>query len=82
VLGSGRMAKLETADELAGFICRQLYELTDGRPREWRKATGGASVHTAVEQAVENGWLIVDDQDSSICCLTEEGRRLARKTLS
>jgi hypothetical protein len=25
---------------------------------------------------------IVDDQDSSICCLTDEGRRPARKTLS
>jgi len=67
---------------LARFICRQLYEVTDGRLKEWRKAIGGASVHTAVEQAVEKGWLIVDDQDSSICCLTDEGRRLARKTLS
>jgi len=82
MLGPERMAKLEMADELARFICRQLYEFTDGRPKEWRKAIDGASVHTAVEQAVENGWLIVDDQDSSICCLTDEGRRLARKTLS
>jgi hypothetical protein len=82
VLGPERMAKLETANELARFICRQLYEFTDGRPKEWRKAIGGASVHTAGEQAVENGWLIVDDQDSSICCLTDEWRRLARKTLS
>ena len=59
------MAKLETA-ELARFICRQLYEFTDGRPKEWRKAIGEASVHTAVEQAVENGWLIVDDQDTNM----------------
>ena len=77
-LGPERMTKLETADELTRFICRQLYKSTDGRPKEWRKAMGGASVHTAVEQAVENGWLIVDDQDGSICCLTDEGERLAR----
>jgi hypothetical protein len=82
VLGPECMAKLETADELVHFVCRQLYEFTDGRPKEWRKAVGGASVHNALEQAVENGWLIVDDQDSSIYCLTDEGRRLARKTLS
>jgi hypothetical protein len=45
-------------------------------------ALGGASVHTTVELAVEKGWLMVDDQHSRICCLTDEGRRLARKTLS
>jgi hypothetical protein len=76
------MVEFETADELVRFICRQLYEVTDGRPKEWRKALGGASVYSALEQAAENGWLEVDDQDSSICCLTDKGRRLARKTLS
>jgi hypothetical protein len=76
------MEKLETADELARSLCRELYECTDGRPEEWRKAVGGGSLYAIVERAVENGWLIVDDWDSSICCLTDEGRRLARRTLS
>jgi hypothetical protein len=35
-----------------------------------------------MEHAVDHGWLLLDDQDSSICCLTDEGRRLVRKTLS
>jgi hypothetical protein len=75
------MAKLETADELARFICRQLYEFTDGQPKEWRKAAGGAWMHVAVEHAVDHGWLLVNDRDDSIC-LTEAGRRLVHKTLS
>jgi hypothetical protein len=64
------------------MLCRELYEFTDGRPMEWRKAVGGAWLHAAMEHAVDNGWLIIDDQDRSICCLTDKGRRLARKMLS
>jgi hypothetical protein len=70
-----------TADQLARLLCRQLYEFTDGFPTEWRKAAGGASMHTAVDRAVARGWLLFDDRDSSIC-LTDEGRRMVRKTLS
>jgi len=77
------MGKRGTTDELALILCRELYEFTDGRPMEWRKAVGsGVALHAAMDLAVENGWLLVDDHDSSICCLTDEGRRLARKTLS
>jgi hypothetical protein len=70
-----------TADELARVLCRQLYEFTDGCPMEWRQASGGASMHTAIEHAVEQGWLLFEDLDCSVC-LTDEGRRLVRKTLS
>ena len=59
------MEKLETADELACILCRELYECTDGRAEEWRKAVGGGSLYAIVERAVENGWLIVDDWDSA-----------------
>ncbi len=75
------MEQRGTADEWARILCRQLYEFTDGWPMEWRRAHGGASMHAAMEHAVQRGWLLFDDQDSSIC-LTEEWRRVVRKTLS
>jgi hypothetical protein len=75
------MEKRTTVDELARVLCRELYEFTDGWPMEWRKPVGGASMHSAVEHAVENGWLLVDDRDDSIC-LTEAGRLLVSKMLS
>ena len=75
------MKQLRMADELARRLCRQLYEFTDGWPMEWRRAVGADSLNAAVEHAVENGWLLFDARDSSIC-LTDEGRRLVRKTLS
>ena len=75
------MKQLGTTDELARFLCKQLFEHTDGWPMEWRRAVGGDSVNMAVEHAVELGWLLFDGHDSTIC-LTDEGRRLVRKTLS
>jgi hypothetical protein len=76
------MGKRGTTEELARILRRDLFVFTEGRPMEWRKAVGGALMYAAMEHAVENGWLIVDEQDSSMCCLTDEGSRLARKTLS
>jgi hypothetical protein len=75
------MEKHQMADELARYVCRELYEFTDGWPMEWRKAVGGAWTHAAMEHAVEHGWLLLDDEDDSIC-LTAEGRREVRKSLS
>jgi hypothetical protein len=66
---------------LARFLCRQLYEHTDGGLMEWRRPVGGYSMQMAVEYGVEHGWLLFDARNSSIC-LTDEGRRLVRKTLS
>jgi hypothetical protein len=63
------------------YVCRQLYEDTDGQPMAWRRAAGGYAVQMALEYGIDHGWLLVDDRDSSIC-LSEEGRRLVRKTLS
>ena len=76
-----RMEKRKRTDELARILCRELYEFTDGWPSEWRRTVGGVSLHAAVEHAVQHGWLLIDDQDCSIC-LTEKGRRLVRKMLS
>jgi hypothetical protein len=75
------MEQRRTADQWARILCRQLYEFTDGWPMAWRQAHGGASMHTAVEHAVQRGWLLFDDEDGSIC-LTAKGRRVVRKTLS
>ena len=77
-----RSLRYGETDHLARRLCRELYEFTDGRPMEWCKAVGGSSLNMILEHAVQHGWLIVDDRDSSMCCLTEEGRRLVRKTLS
>jgi hypothetical protein len=52
------MQKHQTVDELARYVCRELYEFTDGWPMEWRKAVGGAWMHAAMEHAVEHGWLL------------------------
>jgi len=74
------MDKRRTADEAARDLCRQLYEFTDGWPMEWRAVLGGASMYAALERAVDHEWLMVDENSS--ICLTETGRRVARKTLS
>jgi hypothetical protein len=39
------MDKRRTADEAARYLCRQLYEVTDGWSMEWRVVLGGASMH-------------------------------------
>ena len=76
------MGKRGAADELALLLCRELYEFTDGRPMAWGKAVGDEpSLLMAMDHAVEHGWLLLDIRDGSVC-LTEEGRRLVRKTLS
>jgi hypothetical protein len=75
------MDKRRTADEAARDLCRELYEFTDGWPMEWRVVLGGASMHAALEHAIQHGWLLFDDEDSGIC-LTEKGRRVVRKRLS
>ena len=70
-----------TDDELARFLCRELFECTNGSPMEWRRFTGGgASMDAALEHAVEQGWLMIDRRGNA--CLTGEGRRLVRRTLS
>jgi hypothetical protein len=79
--GGVSMNQLATADSLARFLCRQLYEDTDGRLMEWRRPVGEYPLQTAVEYGVAHGWLQFDTRTSSIC-LTDEGRRQVRRTLS
>jgi hypothetical protein len=78
----GSVEQQSAGDDLALFVCRQLYEHTDGRQLEWRRPVGGGeSVRTAVEYGVDHGWLLFDARRKSIC-LTDEGRRRVRKTFS
>jgi hypothetical protein len=75
------MNQLATADRLALFLCRQLYEDTDAQPMEWRRPVGEYPLQAAVEYGVDHGWLLFDARNCSIC-LTDEGRRQVRRTLS
>jgi hypothetical protein len=75
------MEKHRMDEELARFLCRELFECTNGSPNEWRRlAEGGRSMHTALEHAVEQGWLMTDNRGNA--CLTDDGRRLVRRTFS
>jgi hypothetical protein len=70
-----------STEGLALSVCRQLYEDTDGRPMAWRQTVHGYLVRMAVEYGVDRGWLLLNERERNVC-LTEEGRRLVRKTLS
>ena len=75
------MERNQTDEELARFLCRELFECTNGSRSEWRRlAAGGRSMHAAFEHAVEQGWLMIDSRGNA--CLTDDGRRLVRRTLS
>jgi hypothetical protein len=80
-MSGGVSVKPSTEESLALYVCRRLYEDTDGRPMEWRRAAGGHSIQNAVEHGVDHGWLLLNAWNESIC-LSDEGRRLVRKTLS
>ena len=73
--------QVDGTDSLARALCRQLFETTDGRTMEWRRAISELPLEAAVEYGVVHGWLLFDAHDSSIC-LTDEGRRQVRRTLS
>ena len=70
-----------STEGLALSVCRQLYEDTNGRPMVWRQTVRGCLLQMAVEYGVDRGWLLLNERDRNVC-LTEEGWRLVRKTLS
>ena len=75
------MEKHRMDEELARFLCRELFECTNGSRSEWRRLAGGDPwMHTALEHAVEQGWLMTDNRGNA--CLTDDGRRLVRRMLS
>ena len=74
------MVKLRTTEELARHILKRLYEVADGRSYQWRTIMTNETSESAVELAVERGWLLVDGEGGA--CLTEAGRSAVHKELS
>ena len=62
-------------ETLALHLVHALYNVTDGKPQQWRMLAGldGATAD-AIEFAVARGWMIIEDGYS--ICLTEAGCRL------
>ena len=55
------MNNLGSIEELARALCRDVYEATNGQPREWLNiGSGGAAMRRATIYAIARGWLIAD----------------------
>jgi len=79
----GIMDNLSSIDELARVMCKDVYEATNGQPNEWKTIGGGASMRRAMIYAIARGWLLIDSRSfRGRVCLTDEGRREVRKSLS
>jgi hypothetical protein len=69
----------EPVEALARHLVRALYDATNGQP-QWRSISGlstKANSKAVVAFAVEKGWILLEYGHSA--CLTEAGRRLAKK---
>ena len=63
-------------ETMASHLVRDLYEVTDGRPMQWRAIGGmadGSDIQAAVQLAVQKGWMLLEGSHS--VCLTDEGRK-------
>ena len=72
--------KPRTTEELVRHILKRLQEVVDGRSNQWRTIMTNEISESAVELAVERGWLLVDGRGGA--CLTEAGRSALHKELS
>jgi hypothetical protein len=62
-------------ETLAMHLVCALYDLTDGKPQEWRTLENlDGMTAEAIQIAVAQGWVIVEAGRS--ICLTDGGRRL------
>jgi hypothetical protein len=62
-------------ETLALHLVRALYDVTDGKPQEWRMLEEvDVATTDAMEFAVARGWVVV--QAGHSICLTDAGRRL------
>ena len=74
----------EAVDVAARYFIYDLYDATGGHAGAWKALR--ADVEPSVARAVERGWAIIrDDGKGSTkvrsASLTDEGRRIARKSL-
>ena len=61
---------------MASRLVRDLYDVTAGRPMQWRAIGGmadGSDIEAAVQLAVQKGWMVLEGVHS--VCLTDEGRK-------
>jgi hypothetical protein len=65
------MSMSAEVDQDARKLVKSLYAAMEGKPMQWQMVTGLSSKQAAVDYAVENVWLLVEDGRS--VCLTEEG---------
>jgi hypothetical protein len=59
---------------------KALYRATGGKPLLWRMLIGLSAKQGAVDYAVEQGWIIVEEGRN--VCLTVKGARLVRDSQS
>ena len=75
----------EAVDVAARYFVYELYDATSGQVGAWNRCAT-REVQATVARAVERGWVIVRDDGQGktkvrSASLTEEGRRMARKSL-
>jgi hypothetical protein len=63
--------------EEARKLVKALYEATEGKAQQWRTIIGLSAKQSAVDYAVEKGWILVEGGHS--VCLTEQGTALIRR---
>jgi hypothetical protein len=84
--GSRSRRAAEAVDIAAKYLVYKLYDATSGRSDAWQALGGIGEQPEALTRAVERGWLIVRDDKVGRFkvlsgLLTDEGRRLGRRTL-
>jgi hypothetical protein len=76
----------EAVDVAARYFIYQLYDDTGGHAGVWKALRDDKKAQPSVTRAVERGWAVVRDDGKGrskvhSASLTDEGRRLARKSL-
>jgi len=76
----------EAVDVAARYFIYELYDATGGHAGAWKALGAHGKAQPSVARAVERGWAILrEDGKGSTkmrsASLTDEGRRLARKSL-
>jgi hypothetical protein len=76
----------EAVDVAARYFVYELYDATGGHIGAWKALRENGQTLATVARAVERGWAILrDDRKGKTkvrnACLTDEGRRMARRSL-
>jgi hypothetical protein len=82
-IGESNSTRIDVA---ARYFVYKLFGATDGRPGAWHALRELSEKVETVTRAVERGWVVVRDQRKGrptigSAALTDEGRRMARRSL-